>query len=130
MQEGKAGMYIIGGIIVKDKLDIRELKGGWDEAIKMSPVLRYSPHYYRDNDYTIAIIGKGFILEPLLPVSLRVPGKLVGPPNDLLKKLLGEDRASKYARKRYRKSSGATQKSVEEVIEILEKHDAKLYYSN
>ncbi|WFO74896.1 hypothetical protein J4526_07440 [Desulfurococcaceae archaeon MEX13E-LK6-19] len=127
VRQGKAGIYVVGGIIVEKVLNISRLKDGWKKALEIAPILKYSPHYYHGNDYPVALIGKSFILEPPLPVSKPVPGKLVGPPTRLLVKLLGEEKAYAYARKNYRKSSGRAEVEMEKILYVL-RMNAKILF--
>lgn len=129
VRKGKAGVYVVGGIVVEKVLDISRLKRGWREAVEKTPMLKYSPHYHRGHDLPRAFLGKGFTLKPPLPISRRVEGRLAGPPTRLLKKLLGEEKALAYARKKYRKSSGGVEIAVEDVLSTLEEEGAKIVYS-
>ncbi len=64
-RSGFCGIYIVGGIIVEDIVDVSVY--GWENIISSYPFLKYSPHYYRVGDEPVAVIGSGFkLVKPLL----------------------------------------------------------------
>jgi hypothetical protein len=64
-RSGFCGIYIVGGIIVEDVIDVSIY--GWRDIIGSYPFLKYSPHYYRVGDEPVAVIGSGFkLVKPLL----------------------------------------------------------------
>ncbi len=97
-REGKAGIYIVSGLVVEEVLDISQT--GWNRALKKYPQLRYSPHYYRRGDKPVAVIGRGFYLNPPLMIYSYKTG--------LTRKfieLIGEDNAVKVSRNNFRRSA-------------------------
>ncbi len=97
-REGKTGIYIMGYIVIKDMVNVEEI--GWRKAIQKYPVLRYSPHYYRQNDKPLAIIGKGYILAN--PIKIYSKSQGISP---VLKKIIGGRQAVSMARNNFRRSS-------------------------
>ena len=95
----QCGVYIVGGIIIEEIVNIAET--GWKQAVAMYPALRESPHYYRIDDYPVAVIGKTYQLNP--PIRISSPENSRKPSEQLIQ-LVGEQNASNIARNNYRRS--------------------------
>ena len=94
---GKAGIYLVSGLIVEKVIDVRSI--GWSRILKKYPILRFSPHYYRIKDHTVAVLGKGFTINP--------PIKIYCFKNGLTKyiiDLIGEANTIKIMKNNFRKS--------------------------
>ncbi len=110
---GLCGVYIVGGIIIEEVIDISVT--GWDQALKIYPQLYYSPHYYRSgSDHPVAVVGKGFKLGKPLLIGY---GK--NKPHKNLVELIGYRDAYMVSRNNYRRSSVLSMGSVEEYIEKI-----------
>ncbi len=95
----RCGIYIVGGIIIKEIINIVET--GWNNAITIHPDLKESPHYYRKNDHPVAVIGKSYILNPPVRISSLVDNRR---PSEQLIQIVGERNAYSIARNNYRRS--------------------------
>jgi len=96
-KKGKAGIYLVSGIVVEKTIDIRST--GWSKVIKKYPVLRFSPHYYRIRDHTIAILGKGFSINPPMKIYCFKNGLTSG-----FIELVGKEIATKIMKNNFRRS--------------------------
>ncbi len=61
-RRGRAAVYLVGGIVVEEIVDTGLV--GWEKAVRRHPVLACSPHYYRVMDEPVAVLGRGFTLQP------------------------------------------------------------------
>jgi len=105
-ERGGLGVYLVGGLRVEKVIDVS--RTGWERALELAPVLRYSPHLYRDGDRPVAVVG-----EPLAtgePVLLARPaaGRLCGEPTPLLIGLLGRRAAEAFLRQNCRRARVVT----------------------
>lgn len=102
VNSGRAGVYLIGFIVVKAVINIEAV--GWNKALEMFPQLSQSPHYLRKYDHPVAVIGEGYIVRP--PVRLTEPSQGLArmKPNSFLKRLIGDDAAKALAQSNYRRS--------------------------
>ncbi len=118
MENCKASLYAVAGLIVKNFIDI--LESGWKKAIDKYPCLRESPNYWYLDPEVIALIGE--------PFKLRPPVKLYTFCNwnvsDVLVELLGSEVAEKVARHIIRKTNPFF---IKDPLEVLERY-AKLEF--
>lgn len=112
VRRGKSGIFIIGGIIVREIIDISET--GWGIMIKKYPVIKHSPHYYRRNDYPVAVIGKGFFLKK----PFRISTSNLKPTKNFVE-LIGKENAYNTARNNYRRTRVIKIKDASAFIESL-----------
>ena len=112
--EQLGGVYLVGGILVEEVIDTS--KTGWRRALKQHPELICSPHYWRrDVDMPLAVLGRGFALDPPIPAhSPETPER----PSQLLTRLLGEKAAQGFALNNYRRTR-LVRGREEEVMGIL-----------
>lgn len=96
-KNGLAGIYIVSGLVVEKVIDINSL--GWSKVLKKYPVLRYSPHYYRLRDQTVAVLGKGFNIDPPLKIYCFKEGV-----TRHLRELMGWENAIKIVKNNFRRS--------------------------
>lgn len=108
----KAGIFIVGGIIIDEIIDISKI--GWKNSIRRYPNIIYSPHYYRKNDYPVAVIGKGFLLRKPFKISTS---KLKPTKNFI--ELIGKENAYNTARNNYRRTRIIYVKDIDTIIEQL-----------
>ncbi len=110
VREGKAGVFIVGGLRVIELIDTSAT--GWSSVLDYYPFLAESPHYYRVNDYPVAVVGESLNINPLMIADST------GKPTEKLIALIGEEYARRIARNNYRKSS---------VIRVNENFEEKLF---
>lgn len=110
-RRGKAGIYIVSGLVVERVVDIG--RTGWVKALRDYPVLEYSPHYYSWDDRTVAVIGKGFIISPPLKIYCFREGL-----SREFIDLVGRDNAVKIMRNNFRRS-GVVEVSYRRVRDIV-----------
>jgi len=110
-KNGKAGIFIIGGIIVEEIIDTEEI--GWKKAIKKYPELKLSPHYYRYGDKPVAVIGKSFILEE--PYPLMIFPRII---NKDAYQLLGKEILYNMVRNNFRRSR-VFETNLDKILKIL-----------
>lgn len=103
------GVYIVGGILVREVVNIAAV--GWREALERHPELSLSPHYWRHDDRPVAVTGEGFTITPPLRVDDGDGG-----PSEALGELLGWEAARAFARGRFRRS-----RLVEGDIDLVER---------
>jgi len=96
-RKGKAGIYIVSGLIVEKIIDVKA--SSWSKVLKKYPVLRFSPHYYRISDHTIAILGKGFSINPPMKIYCFKNGLT----SDFIE-LVGKEIATKIMKNNFRRS--------------------------
>ncbi|MCD6195438.1 MAG: hypothetical protein J7J82_01465 [Staphylothermus sp.] len=111
VRNGKAGIFIIGGIIVEEIINVSEI--GWKKAIKKYPELKLSPHYYRYGDSPVAVIGKSFILEE--PYPLMMFPRII---NKNAFKLLGKEILYNMIRNNFRRSR-VFETNPDKILKIL-----------
>jgi hypothetical protein len=116
-------VYIVGGLLVEDVVDVSAL--GWEEALARHPQLAMSPHYWRLNDEPVALVGRGFTLTPPLKAGARGKGGLE--PTQQLRRLLGGKAAEAFARSRFRRTR-LLNTSPEDVFETLESQGSKIVW--
>ncbi len=110
---GLTGVYIVGWLVVENRIDVS--RTGWSQAIEAEPVLLHSPHYWAEDQRTVALTGKGSVLQPPLRID-KEPGA------SLIKRVLGSGVFAKLAKNRFRKSRIVEiSAGVEWVVRILEK---------
>ncbi len=97
----RVGLYLIALLEVEKLVDT--LTVGWENALKMIPALRESPHYHV-GDPAVAVVGR-FVM-PREPVPLAYPssGRLCGSAAEPLLDLLGMEAALSFLRQGCRKS--------------------------
>lgn len=96
VREGRTGIYIVGGLRVVEVIDTSTT--GWSKAVGEYPFLAESPHYYRLNDYPVAVVGEPLKMNPIV---ISDPNRK---PTDSLVALVGREHAWRIARNNYRKS--------------------------
>ncbi len=116
--EGKTGIYLVGGIIVKEVVHL-DTDEDWEKAISMHSYLRESPHFYRVNRSAIAIIGRGFTVSPPAPLTTPRRGSSLGRPSKLLQEILGREAAYSFIRGNARISRLVEITSMEKIFDIL-----------
>ncbi|KSW12156.1 hypothetical protein CF15_05175 [Pyrodictium occultum] len=114
--EGRAGVYLVGLLEVREILDASEQ--GWAAILQRHPELRHSPHLLRPGDRPAAVTGRGLLVHPPAPLSEPGPGPQAQRPARLLQRLLGASAAEALARGRYRRSR-IVDRSLDEVAELL-----------
>lgn len=114
-KNGKIGIYIVGGLIVNNLIEINGIN--WDKIIAKYPVLTYSPHYYRlRREKTLAILGRGFYIDPPVKIASRyIYGYRLS--RDIIS-LIGYRNAVKILRQNFRKSSYIVirREKIEEIL--------------
>ncbi len=111
IKNGKAGIFIIGGIIVDEIINTEEI--GWKEAVKKHPELKLSPHYYRYGDKPVAVIGKSFILQE--PYPLMIFSRII---NKDAYQLLGKEILYNMVRNNFRRSR-VFETNPDKILKIL-----------
>jgi len=96
-KRGKAGIYVVSGLIVERIVDVK--LSSWSKVLKKYPVLRFSPHYYRLKDHTIAVLGRGFNINPPLKIYCFKQGI-----TRTFIELIGRENAIKIMKNNFRKS--------------------------
>ncbi len=117
-EEGKAGIYLVGGIVVKEVVHL-DTNEDWEKAISMHSYLRESPHFYRLNRSAIAIIGRGFTVSPPAPLTIPRRGSSLGTPSRLLQEILGKEAAHSFVRGNARISKLVEVVSMEKIFDML-----------
>ncbi|MET1128705.1 MAG: hypothetical protein ABWW70_05255 [Thermoproteota archaeon] len=100
--EGRAAVYVVGFIEVEAVVDISAT--GWSTLLSVYPKLRESPHYAREGDAPVAVIGQGYLVEPPCPASTPSASIDRQPPSELLQRVAGREAALAFSRSNYRRS--------------------------
>ncbi len=98
LKNGKAGIYLVAYIRVKEMLRIKS----WHAVLEKYPQLRFSPHYYwlEGNNETVAVVGESAYIVP--PVKFYDFGKREL--NSKVVEVIGRDVAVSIVRSNFRKS--------------------------
>ncbi len=110
-KRGKAGIYVVSGLIVERIIDVK--LSSWSKVLKKYPVLRFSPHYYRLKDHTIAVLGRGFNINPPLKIYCFKQGI-----TRIFIELIGRENAIKIMKNNFRKS-GIIEISYRRIRDII-----------
>ncbi len=105
-ERGRLGVYLIGGLRVKKTIDVS--RTGWERALELAPVLRYSPHLYRDRDRPVAVVGEPVAIGGPVPLARPSGGRLCGEPSPWLMELLGQQAAAAFLRQNCRRARVVT----------------------
>ncbi len=96
VEAGRAGVYLVGLLEAWEALDVG--REGWGRLLARCPTGAESPHYWTRDHWTVALLGRGFLVEP--PLYMGRPGSA----SEAARQLLGGEAAEALARGRFRRS--------------------------